>query len=190
MSAHTQDEQASGGSWLQWLVTAAIALTVLTLAAAHAPKIIGLFLIGYGAVAGGILGWLARLAGLRARSVVVVCAMLIAGGTVGLTLRTHQLWAERTSALLEKKRPLPLPASLEGLPENVRGTFEAAWASRRPDLGFLAYLRDRVSPLGDWPSPWPGVFWGTEVVLGSAAGAWLARRFANAPALNDGRADR
>ena len=174
-----ESPRTSPGAWLQWLVMAVLALVVLTLAAAYAPKMIGLFLIGYGLAAGGILGWLARLCGLAGRVLPMSCAVLIAVGTVGLTLRTHQLWTERTLALVKEtnaRSPFPSLGSINGLPGDIRGSFQQALATRSPRTDFPAYLHDRLTPLGDVPSPWPAVIWGAEVAFAAAAGAWLAHR--------------
>jgi hypothetical protein len=173
---------------LSWLVVSALAVTFAALAAAWAPKMVGLFLIGFGLLSGALLGWLARSFQVRGGAVVALSAALIAASLGGLTLRTYRIWAERTEELLQDNDtpPVLLPAgSLERLPDDVRRTFESAAAARRPNLSFASYLTNRTRPLGTWPAPWPGIFWGTEIVLGTAAGAWLSRRFSAAPALNE-----
>ena len=193
MSAQApQPPQPRRPGWLPWLVVSVLALAVAALAAAWAPKMVGLFLIGFGLLAGGLLGWLARALQVRGRLLIPLSCLLIAASLVGLTLRTHQIWAARTRALLQKSDAPPVllpPESLEGLPADIRRNFESAAAARRPDLSFPAYLRDRTSPLGSWPAPWPALFWGTEIMLGAAAGTWLARRLSATPALNERRED-
>lgn len=190
--ARSGDNATLPGVWLQWLVTAALSLIVLTLAAAYAPKMVALFLIGYGLAAGAILGWLARLSGLRGLPLVMSCALLIAIGSVGLTVRSHQLWGKRTLALLKETNglsPFPSLGLLEGLPSDIRSGFQRALATRSPRMDFPAYLHDRLTPLGDWPPPWPALFWGAEIAIGTVAGAWLAGRLVNPPALNEHTSD-
>ena len=46
---------------------------------------------------------------------------------------------------------------------------ELAKRSRLP-----VYLQQRIAPLVQWPTPFPELFWGCEVLLGSLAGAWVA----------------
>ena len=180
-------EQAPRAPWLQWLTVAAVALTIAALGAAWLPKMVGVFLIGYSLVAGALLGWLAHLFSLRGRAVVAIASALIAVSAVGVTLRAHQLWVGRSKAILAKNKsdsPPPFFGSLEGLPEEFQRAFASASAARRPDLSLHAYLRNRVHPLGEWPSPWPVVFWGAEVAAGAAAGAWIVHRVENSSALN------
>lgn len=168
-------------AWLPWLVVSLLGLSLAALAAAWAPKMVGLFLLGFGVLAGALLGMLARAFQVRGRAVIPLSALLIAASLVGLTLRAHQIWAERTKTILQGNGapPVLLPSeSLESLPDNVRRTFESAAAARRPDLSFTGYLRDRTNPLGGWPATWSVIFWGAEIVLGTAAGAWLVSRLA------------
>lgn len=185
--------QAGPRPWLPWLVVSLLGLALAALAAAWAPKMVGLFLIGFGLLAGAVSGTLARAFQVRGRAVVPLSALLITTSLVGLTLRTHQIWAERTRAIIQSNDAppvlLPPSESLEGLPDDIRRTFESAAVAQRPDLRFPAYLKDRTSPLGTWPWPWPALFWGAEIVAGTAAGTWLARRLAAASALIERRED-
>ena len=181
---------ARPGAWLPCLAVSLLGLTLAALAAAWAPKMVGLFLLGFGALAGAVPGMLARLFQVHGRAAVAISALLIAASLVGLTLRTHQIWAERTKTILQNRSapPVFLPSgSLAGLPDDVRRTFESAAAAQRPDLDFSAYLRERTGPLGSWSFPWPVIFWGAEIAAGTAAGMWLARRLVTASALNECR---
>ena len=193
MSKETPERPlARPGAWLPWLVVSLLGLSLAALAAAWAPKMVGLFLIGFGLLAGALLGALARTFQVRRRAAVPLSAALIAASLVGLTLRTHQIWAERSREILRSNSapPVLLPSkSLEGLPDDVRRTFESAAEAQRPNLSFPGYLADRTDPLGTWPVPWAVLFWGAEIAAGTISGTCLARRLSAAPALNERRDD-
>jgi len=39
------------------------------------------------------------------------------------------------------------------------------------------YLNRRVEMLGNWPTPWPELFWALELSLGTAGAVWIATRY-------------
>ena len=62
---------------------------------------------------------------------------------------------------------------LEMLADVERG--EAMRKQRLEYLTFYGYLSNRIpKEWGKWRFPWPAVFWGAEILLGSTWGAWLA----------------
>ena len=42
-------------------------------------------------------------------------------------------------------------------------------------IGFPVYLQQRLTPLVQWTTPFPELFWSCEILLGSLAGAWITR---------------
>jgi hypothetical protein len=75
----------------------------------------------------------------------------------------------------ENESPKARQERLAILADVERG--EALHRERMEYLTFHGYLSRRIPrEWGKWSSPWPLLFWGTEVVLSSALGAWLALR--------------
>jgi len=198
MSDHSPEAHSPPGDGealrlARWLFLGVIGLAALTLAAAHAPprvRLIGLYSVGYGAVAGYGL-WL--LAGLTNAPAGKRCAVLafaaIVAGQVLLALETHRLLASeaQTAAstispaevMLETAAPPSDPQSrklFDEMKEAVTGAAAQQRARLEEQRRFGAYLRRRIAPLGDWGTPWAEIFWGAEVVASAAVGAWIAAR--------------
>ncbi len=176
-----------GLSILAWLFAAVVGLTALSVAAAHAPpriRLIGLFTIGFGLLAGWTLSFLAKqiLPGPR-RVVTWLAFPLIASATFGMTWESHRQW----TAAVERQRSGDKKASQlldrldsqSDLPADFKNDLSQAVADKS---GFTSYLRERTSALGAWKAPWPAVFWLCELLFGSLAGTWLARRMLQTPA--------
>ncbi len=183
---------------LQWLVMSAVAVALLSLGAAHLPprlKLLGAFALGYGLVAGWVIGKLAQMSQLpRARTLIAAAAALILCGELGMSIESWRLQSaalrrlDQTSGksgsaaflpLLDTKHTPDDSASKKALDE-TRNLIQQELARRQQVLTeetrFAGYLRRRVSALGAWPVPWPALFWGAEVALGVVAGAWLFGR--------------
>lgn len=185
--------------FLEWLLLSLVGLTLLTLAAAHAPariKLLGLFAVGYGALAGWGLARLAEIVGGIGRTTVLAASvLLLIGGQVGLAWESHRLYAARERQRFENAAAPVLPQLLKGtgrvgtadsgtrvnaarkLASSVQRDRQRALARR---TRFDAYLTYRISALGDWSAPWPGIVWGAEVLLGTIAGTGLAARMLRA----------
>ena len=194
-----------------WLAGSLILIAVMAAVAARLPveaKPLGLYLIGWGALSGWCTGQLALRAGVPfRRTVLVVSWIMIAGGLIGGTLESYRIKVTplRLQALKDRAAELQDPLSgptqtlLSG--DNSKDTPEVRAAReqlrtmerrraemlqaieerREFDLQFRGYLSRRVSTLGNWPQPWPTVFWWAEVILGSTLGSWLAWRSISRP---------
>src|SRR3954462_16028723 len=91
---------ASGNSFSNialWLLFAVIGLTALTLVFVHAPeriKLIGLYGVAYGLIAGWGLGLLAAKFHLPCTILSsTMASLLIIIGGMGLALESHRIWA-------------------------------------------------------------------------------------------------
>ena len=183
----------SGVRIAQWFVMAAAAVAGLSFAAVTAPprlKLLGLFAIALGALAGWIAGRLARWREVwQPRMVAAVTFLLIGAGLVGTTLENHRRYAAamRPTYAIDPKMAI-LMRTLERPPgrgeKGSRGDdpflkaadeHQQAPAERTT---LTAYLRHRVRPLGNWSTAAAISLWVAEVLAGSAAGAWVARRTA------------
>lgn len=181
--------------FVEWLAIAAVGLAAFTLAAPYAParmKLLGLFAVVCGLLAGWGVGTLARVLDVgRNRGSVTIAVVLIVGGQAGLALQSWRLYAAQLEATYQAEVDLPLALPQGdgdgGASFDLEGTFRAGdelrsslREERRRELaekaGFPSFLKHRVSPLGDWASPWPEVFFGIELLLAAAVGTWVFRR--------------
>jgi hypothetical protein len=119
--------------------------------------------------------------------VLALAALLIAAGEGGLMFESHRLYTAQlqrqfqkdpTAAAAEQflKQPLPADADAKLVRQQQQFREELARVERirLEKLSFASFLNRRVAAAGSWPAPWPAVFWGGEVLLGAAGGAWLA----------------
>lgn len=197
------DAQGNGlspGAVASWLVMSVVAVAALSLTGAYVPariKLLGLFAPACGLLAGWIVGQLARQNSAKNRRLVsAVSLVLLASGLVGMTIETHrrravqiryQYGADPKTAMLlhvmQNDSLVPHDDDSTRGQQRMQDTFQLAAQQRKRRLEELTslngYLKHRVSPLGEWPFPWPAVFWAGEVFAGSIAGAWLAGRLAS-----------
>jgi hypothetical protein len=191
---------------LVWFVIGTIAIAVLFSASVHVPqriKLPGLSGIVLGMVAGWGLGWWAASKNLRRPAMVVILTWaMIAAGEVLAAIETHQL-GNRPENPNAKPETIQRDILTEGMrqyyseePDDLTEVELARWREGR-DLfergeqkleqvreegrlhrSFYGYLANRIDPKrwGKWPYPWPALFWGVEVMLGSSLGAWVALR--------------
>jgi len=191
--AHPPPKDSEAARLGRWLFLGMIGLAALSLAAAHAPprvRLIGLYSIGYGVVAGYGLWFLAGLTSAPAgKRCGVLAFAAIAAGQVLLALETHRLLtSEAQSAastispaelMLETADPPADPQSrklFDEMKKSVAGAAAEQRALLEEQRRFGAYLRRRIAPLGDWGTPWAELFWCAEVVASAAVGAWIAAR--------------
>ncbi|MCH7988088.1 MAG: hypothetical protein IID46_02935 [Planctomycetes bacterium] len=196
-------------SLLQWLLVAVFVMTVLTLIWAHSPariRLIGLFSLAFGLAAGWILGATSRfLERPVSRNVVLLSFVLIALGETGWTLELYRIYVGQLRLAYEQDVPQLIAPELfkqqdnEGdesvnVPQRMKAAEtlgESIQEARREELkkriGFSVYLQHRITPFVQWPTPFPELFWGCEVLLGSLAGAWITRHAVrSAQRLDDG----
>lgn len=162
------------------MFAATVALTALALAGAHAPapvRLIGLFCMGFGLLAGWILAWLSgQILETPHRWVVWPALVLIVVAEVGLTLESHRLWVAAFERRQQDANASVMLRQLESQPDVPAGFKDEFAQARAERTGFTSYLKARASALGEWDSPWPAVLWLGEMLVGSLAGAWLFRR--------------
>ena len=160
-----------------WLIASTLATMLLAFAAAYAPariRLIGLFLLAFGL----LIGWLvARLAvacdaAVSRRMTIVVAVFVAFAGAMVATWETARLEESRRTK-----------SGNEGLAERLIRELEIQMpASKRSSPGidalatFRQHLHHRVRQLGDWASPWPEVFWVTELIAAAIASGWASTR--------------
>jgi len=168
------------------MMAAIISVAVLTAFAAWSPpsfRKLVLFSLAYGLCVGAIIVWAAKEFGLTRLPAVALTIGLTFTGLGVITLRGHQqLRAEQAAA-----------AKADSDQAMARNIIEAA-AAQDPELAaslaverlgdrssFADYLALRVKPLGEWQQPWPGVFWGVELLLAAASGYFLVSQQLRSP---------
>jgi hypothetical protein len=156
------------GSTLQFVVCATVVCVGLGILAGQAPpriRLLGLFSLGFGLLAGGLLSSLAGWLNVRLNVVMIAAigVMTLGGMVIGVC-----------ATVANQPRP-PTPRDLHPIEAQVVARMPPP---QPPDFGsrVRTYLHLRVEMLGDWSSPWPEVFWGGELLLGTAGSVWMALR--------------
>ncbi len=187
--------------FLEWMLLCSIGLAALSIVAAHAPPVLRRFLL-FSAAFGAVAGWgIARLAGVARcpipRGGPALAAALVLAGQLGMTwahwrresaalareLQQSAATAAFARQMLESSAPPgpnddALRPGFDEMLQKVRAADEEARTRLKESLTFPAYRRLRVRTLGQWTSPWPELFWGTELLTACAVGTWMFRRSA------------
>ena len=184
--------------FIRWMVVGIAGVGLFFVASVHLPdtiKVPGLFPVGLAAAAGWGLGRWGTAMNIRPTWAVAIAAWLaIAGGEVISTvktnrdrvayLRTLREWQDLSGHPIEEglrrsqnEQPAAQSDEDKKRRQEIRDQIEFGESYRRERLKrltFYGFLKERVPKAwGKWSYPWPVVFWGAEVVLGSTLGAWL-----------------
>ncbi len=180
-------------------------VAILFSASVHLPqkwKVLGVYAVALGAVAGWGLGQWAVVRRLRVSGLIMFLVwLLIVAGEGFAAFQTHQAGIRPTPTDLKPEQRLDRDMFTEGerqyfskvpegLTEEARTRWHEARASyergerRRQEAieaarlhrSFYGYLANRIpeEKWGKWTYLWPAVFWGAEILLGSTLGTWLA----------------
>ncbi len=158
----------------QWILLSGLSITVLTLAAVHAPsrlKVLGLFALGIALVGGWIVGRVANYVRCnRGKTFTIGSAVLIFCSLIGLAAESHRLYAKsiRKQYAAATKGHLKIK-QFNNVGEGSKDQRQQLTDELSKDATrFAAYLKFRTgrrSPSGHlagWPVPWPWVlFFGT-----------------------------
>jgi hypothetical protein len=188
-----------------WLALGTVGVAIFFTASVHTPlewKVLGVYPVVLGALAGWGLGQWAAVRKLRASALIIgLVWLLIVAGEVLAAAQTYRARIKPERSELKPEQLLDrdmvneaerqyFSSEPEGLSEEgrvrwreARESFERgeqrrreATEARRLHRSFYGYLANRIpeKKWGQWSYPWPAVFWGAEVLLGSTLGAWLA----------------
>lgn len=178
---------------LAWLLGSVVGIMLFAVVAAHLPdrtKLLGLFPLFWGAVAGAGLRWWANECHLESpRWLVGLSCVLLAAGEAGIVAeawRVHRTELQRqfesdpsTGFLRQAQKQGTMPLETAKSPEEaalhkqLQTEMERVRELRRYALSLPAFLSRRLKRLGVLPQPWPEVFWAGEIVLGSLCGVWV-----------------
>ena len=158
----------------------AVGVTLLTLAAVHAPgriKLLGLYALAIGLVAGFGMGSLSRMLNIGAAApIVLITFLLIVAAQTGMAVESHRLWAAKAWEAFEATPQGRLAKSTTAdprAPADFKAGLQELIDRQRESLRFGDYLAHRISPLGEWREPWPLVFWLGESIVSAVAGTFV-----------------
>ncbi len=166
-----------------WFLLGLLGVAAISGLAGHAParvRLLLLFPLAFGLLVGSASGYLASGLELR-RSVAaaLISASLAVAGLVNVAWISYgELAAQARRAVQEDPQRLLALRLLESSdlrdPQNRRSYHELR-ASLQPTFG--DYLASRLAGTFGWrPAPWPGLFWGCEVLFGGLAAGWTTWR--------------
>ncbi|WP_417391592.1 hypothetical protein [Gimesia sp.] len=184
---------SSKSSFFQWFCIGLVLITALSILAVHLPerlKLLLVFAVVYGLIAGGLLTSLAvKLDVPVKRSLLVSILCLTVFGQSLVLYLSHQRYKEATLQQFKlDKTSLMLNRMMQGEPpsdpesrkqyDQVLKQFEAAKQERQDKeqqlLAVSSYLQHRISSVARVEAPWPQLFWTIELVLSCLAAIWAS----------------
>lgn len=191
----------SRAGFFQWFAISLILITALSLIAVHLPerlKLLLVFAIVYGLIAGGGLTTLAVKMGLSVKRPILISlvCLIIFGQSLTLYL-THQRYkesmqrqfqADQTLLVLERMQRTGAPpedSEARQQYDQVVQQIDKAKAERKAKekqlLKISSYLQHRISSITSLGTPWPELFWFCELIGCCFAAIWASRQVAPLP---------
>lgn len=208
MSDPTSEVQSeSPGSrtgFLSWLIISLVLMTALSLLAVHLPerlKLILVYAVVYGLVAGAMLSTLAVKTGLTVTRGILLTIVILTIAGQGLVLYlSHQRYQaatlrqfklDQTTLVIDRMfatgEPPEDPQARKEY-DQVLEQFQAAKKERQEKkehlLKISSYLEHRISPVAQLSAPWPLLFWLVELTLCCVAAVWASRQVTQPAALD------
>lgn len=207
MSDPTSEVQSespgSRSGFLSWLIIGLILMTALSLLAVHLPerlKLILVYAVVYGLVAGAMLSTLAVKTGLTVTRGILLTIVILTIAGQGLVLYlSHQRYQaatlrqfklDQTTLVIDRMfatgEPPEDPQARKEY-DQVLEQFQAAKKERQEKkqhlLKISSYLEHRISPVAQLHAPWPLLFWLVELTLCCVAAVWASRQVTQPAAL-------
>lgn len=190
--------------FIQWLIVAGVFTTALSLFAVHLPerlKLLLVYAVVYGLISGGALTTLALKFGLPVKKTIIlaIVCLSIFGQSLVLYL-SHQRYqevtlkrfnADLTSLTIDRMfatgEPPDDPESRKEY-DQVLKQYQAAKLERREKeqnlLQISSYLQHRISSIANLKTPWPQLFWITELLFCCLSAIWASRQVAHSQSEN------
>jgi hypothetical protein len=186
------------------LIIGLILMTALSLLAVHLPerlKLILVYAVVYGLVAGAMLSTLAVKTGLTVnRSILLTIVILTIAGQGLVLYLSHQRYQaatlrqfklDQTTLVIDRMfatgEPPEDPQARKEY-DQVLEQFQAAKKERQEKkehlLKISSYLEHRISPVAQLHAPWPLLFWLVELTLCCVAAVWASRQVTQPAALD------
>jgi len=186
---------------LDWCLGAVVICGLGTMIGVFLPsrlKLLGLFPIFWGGLIGIGFRWLADELNVKRRNwSTLLVGFFVFATEVGMVLggwmiyrsdlqrhfdkipalQSPSLMPEPNLRMNQINEPTAMTPEIESAEDGVRRNLEAEIDARirdrrRVQLELSTYLYRRILRLGDFSSPWPEFFWGSEIVFGTFAGVW------------------
>ena len=208
MSDPTSEVQSespgSRSGFLSWLIIGLVLMTALSLLAVHLPerlKLILVYAVVYGLVAGAMLSTLAVKTGLTVTRGILLTIVILTIAGQGLVLYlSHQRYQaatlrqfklDQTTLVIDRMfatgEPPEDPQARKEY-DQVLEQFQAAKKERQEKkehlLKISSYLEHRISPVAQLNAPWPLLFWLVELTLCCVAAVWASRQVTQPAALD------
>ncbi len=183
---------------IQWLVVSGVLITALSLLAVHLPerlKLLLVYAVVYGLISGGALTTVALKFGLPIKKTIIlaIVCFVILGQSLILYL-SHQRYQEATLKRFKADKTMftvdrmfatgtpPEDPQARKEYEQVLKQVQAAKLDRKEKeknlLLISSYLQHRISAIAKLKTPWPQLFWLTELVLCCFSAIWAGRQVA------------
>lgn len=179
----SRTENSSGVAlFVQWLFLSTVIAVGLGILGGMLPsrvKLLGIFAVLQSLLLAYVVSALHRSFSLKPRRLVllVVSVLIVTQSAIsfGISFRDYsssieQQQKEDPNAVLFDKF-----AQSDQIDTKVKEDFQKANKERKEELKFPAYLQHRVAQLGEWSSPWPGLFAGMEILLAVVLGLFFFR---------------
>lgn len=195
-AASRLEPTSSWSGYIQWFCIGLILITALSILAVHLPerlKLLLVFSVIYGLIAGGVLTTMAVKRGVPVKHslIVSILCLTIFGQSLVLYL-SHQRYKEATlqqfkmdkttfvlDRMLAKGEPPSDPESRKQYDEVLK-QFQAAKQDRQDKeqqlLAISSYLQHRISGIATLQAPWPQLFWLLELVLCCLSAVWASHQ--------------
>ena len=176
---------------LRWSAGAVVVTALAAVLAVQLPdraKLLGLFPLIWGGLLGWGYAWWGGECRIRlARWVYIAAFLMIATGEAAIVYQAWQIYQTDLRQQFSRDPAAGLVQQAEQVPaENVKpeeqelrkqllAEFERVRQRRRETLGLPTFLQRRLRKLGDISSPWPEIFYASEILLGSLAGLAVLR---------------
>ena len=163
-------------SFITWIAVSSVGVTALALLAAHCPsriRLIGLFSIAFGLGAGWVITQAARILELHPplRAMEVMSALLTLAGLIGCTIEIFRLDELRHPEFANERLARQMIAQMNSAAsENISVPAAPSVLTR-----FQQHLAQLIRQLGQWQSPWPEIFWTSELIAAACASVCMVR---------------
>lgn len=179
----SRTENSSGVAlFVQWLFLSTVIAVGLGILGGMLPsrvKLLGIFATLQSLLLAYVVSTLHRSFSLKP-----LRTIFIAVGVLIVTQSAISCWIafrDYSSSIEQQQKEDPNALLLDKIVKSAGGdpkvkeVFRKAKDERDAKLRFPAYLQHRVAQLGEWSSPWPGLFAGMEILLAVVLGLFFFR---------------
>ncbi len=189
--AESGQPKSSFTTYILWLISSILSILVLGYFSAFVPgrfKLLGLFACSLGLMSSGLILYWKNMWSMNhiqsLKTVSFVFAIICFAWSTYHSFQkfksnlNQQLSVQNSSLVpLNKNQAKIIQTEEDRTDKEVRQSIRKMLDSMKQDTTFPAYLRYRVSSIGNWSSPWPMIFWLTELLLAGVTSCLFTGRF-------------